>query len=256
MNKQAGTPKKLMTHIVVGYPSIETNRKMISAMADAGVDLIELQIPFSDPIADGKTIHSASQQSLENNITVSDCFAFAREMAALYQKIEFLFMTYYNILFNYGVDSFVSRSKKIGLTGLIVPDIPPEEDNGTYYKACAQHGINPIYVISPTTGTERLKNIKKFTSGFVYCTSRVGTTGAGKKPHQKLKGYIKKAQSILGLPIAIGFGIDGPASAQQIAEFADIIVIGSKVINIVNNSKNNFKKEIYKFLKDVKDVLE
>lgn len=256
MNKKVSSPKKLMTHLVIGYPSIETNRKMISAMADAGVDLIELQIPFSDPIADGKTIHSASQQSLENNTTVSDSFSFAKEMASLYPDIDFLFMTYYNILFNYGVDSFVRRSKKIGLTGLIVPDIPPEEDNGTYFKACMKHRINPIFVISPTTETARLKKIKIFTAGFVYCTSRVGTTGAGKKPHQKLKGYIKSTKSILELPMAIGFGIDSPKSAQQIAEFADIVVIGSKVINIVNNSKNTFEKEIYSFLRDVKDAIE
>ncbi|MDY6967184.1 MAG: tryptophan synthase subunit alpha [Spirochaetota bacterium] len=246
------TNKSLMTHIVLGYPSLEHGKELISAMADAGVDYIELQIPFTDPIADGKTILNANQAALKNNVSVADCFNFAKEMTSSYKTIDFLFMTYYNIVFNTKIEKFIKDSSKAGMYGLIVPDITPEEDREDFFLTCKKYSQHPVYVFSPTTSEKRLRNIKKVASGFTYCTSRVGTTGAGKKPHEHLKNYIIDARKIIDLPIAVGFGIDSASSAKRISEFADIIVIGSKILNIMDESGNRFVNDVYKFLYNIK----
>ncbi len=254
MNIQSNK-KNLMTHIVIGYPSLEANIELIKAMLDAGVDYIELQIPFTDPIADGKTILYANQRALENNISIADCFRFAEDVAGTYSAMDFLFMTYYNIVFNYNAENFIKKAKKAGLYGLIVPDIPPEEDTENFYSNCKKYSMNSVNVFSPTTSDERLRKIKDIASGFVYCTSRVGITGAGKKPHEKLGEYIMRAKKIIELPAAIGFGIDSASKAKTISEFADIIVIGSKVINIMDESRGNFRKNVYNFLYDIKKAI-
>lgn len=247
--------KALMTHIVIGYPSIDANIKIVNTMRDAGVDYIEMQIPFSDPIADGPTILNANQAALKNGVTVAECFDFASGMARSHKDLNFLFMTYYNIVFNAGIPRFIKKSGDAGIYGLIVPDVPPEEDFENYYSTCARSGIHPIAVFSPSTSDARLAAIKSLASGFVYCTSRVGITGAGKNPHQKLERYINRAKMIINLPVAVGFGIDSPSKARAISEFADIIIIGSKIINIIDESGKNFEKNVYKFLYDVKRAI-
>ncbi|MFC1670330.1 tryptophan synthase subunit alpha, partial [Spirochaetota bacterium] len=158
----------------------------------------------------------------------------------------------YNILFNFGVEDFVVRSKKIGLFGLIVPDIPPEEDDGIYFSACINKGINPIVLVSPTTSRLRLKEYINLANGFVYSTSRIGITGAGKNPHKKLESFIGRLKKIINLPVAIGFGIDSPESAKSISKHADIIVIGSIILKIVNENPEKYPDMLYYFLSNVK----
>ncbi|MBN2041988.1 MAG: tryptophan synthase subunit alpha [Spirochaetes bacterium] len=255
MSNSINNNKALMTHIVLGYPNFEANKKLIKVMADAGTDYIEMQIPFSDPIADGPTIVNANQKALISGTSLSDCIKFAGEMAAAFKEINFLFMTYYNIIFSTGISKFINDVKKKNLYGLIVPDIPFDEDKEGFFQECRNNSINPVYVFSPGTTDERLKKIGSVASGFVYCTSRVGITGAGKDPHQKLNSYITNAKKIVNLPVAVGFGIDNAAKAKKIAEFADIIVIGSKVLNIVDEAGRNFQKPAFKFLSDIKKSL-
>jgi tryptophan synthase alpha chain len=247
--------KSLMTHIVLGYPDFSSNRELIKIMAEAGVDYIEMQIPFTDPIADGPTIVNANQKALKQNISVAKCFDFAEEMANSYKNINFLFMSYYNILFNSGIGTFIKRVKRANLYGLIIPDIPFEEDKEELFSTCKKYNLNAVYVISPTTSETRLKRIREVLSGFVYCTSRIGITGADKNPHKKLEQYVIKAKKILDVPIAVGFGIDSSVKANAISQFADIIVIGSKVINIVDKSGNNFQKPVFEFLYDIKKAM-
>ncbi len=247
--------KALMTHIVLGYPDLASNKELIKVMADAGVDYIEMQIPFTDPIADGPTIVNANQKALKQNISVAQCVDFAEEMAASFKNIRFLFMSYYNILFNSGLENFIGQGKKAGLYGLIIPDIPFEEDKEGLYTICRNTGINAVYVISPTTHEKRLRKIRDVSSGFIYCTSRIGITGADKNPHARLEQYVLKAKKILSAPIAVGFGIDSAVKAKTISRFADIVVIGSKVLNIVNEAGSNFQKPVYEFLSDIKKAI-
>ena len=247
--------KSIMTHIVLGYPDFRTNRELIKVMADAGVDYIEMQIPFTDPIADGPTIVNANQMALKHKISIDECFGFAEEIADTYKSINFLFMSYYNILFSAGIESFIKRTLNAKLYGLIIPDIPFEEDNEDFFPTCRNNHMNAIYVISPTTPIERLRQIRDIASGFIYCTSRIGITGANKNPHAKLGDYVRKAKRIIDIPVAVGFGIDSAARAKSIAEFADIVVIGSKVINLVNESGKNFQKPVLKFLGEIKKAI-
>lgn len=246
------TQKKIMTHIVLGYPSLKANLELIKVMSDAGVDYIEMQIPFTDPIADGPTILNANQKALAGKMRVSDCLKFAGEAAVSFKDIGFLFMSYYNIIYNTGIEKFVRSSKEKGLYGLIVPDIPYEEDREGFFPVCRRYGINPVYVFSPGTSEARLKKIRDYVSGFAYCTARVGITGAGKDPHRELLDYVRRAKKILDIPVAVGFGIDSALKAQKIAEAADIIIIGSRILNIVNEAGKDFHKPVFEFLRDVR----
>ena len=247
--------KQLMTHIVVGYPSIEINKKTIAAMCRAGVGYIELQIPFTDPIADGPTIVTANQISLENKTTVAQCFELMEDSIKKFPNIKFLFMSYYNIPFSMGVENFVNRSKEMGVYGAIVPDVPPEEDSENYLSYSKKSGFHQVAVISPTTSNDRLRLLAKNSSGLVYSTSKVGITGKNSSTSSKLSEFVLRAKEIFNLPVAVGFGIDSATKAKEIAQYADIIVIGSKVLKLINENPNDYVKIVEEFLKNIIDSI-
>lgn len=242
----------LMTHIVAGYPSLEASENLIMAMAEAGVSFIEIQIPFSDPVADGATIMQANQQALLQGITPEDCF---KLMGRLTAKIDtpLLFMTYYNIVFRYGVENFCKKAKQAGAYGLIIPDIPyHEEKNDHFLRVCRQNKLHAIQVISPITPERRLKQIAKVASGFVYCVSRTGITGESKKLNPQLQTYIKRIRQYVSLPLALGFGISDRDQVLAANESVDIVVIGSKIINIINSSGDEgYLKNVSSFLAEI-----
>jgi tryptophan synthase alpha chain len=224
-------PILLMTHIVLGYPSFEDSFNIIRAMVDAGVDLMELQIPFSEPIADGPVILAANQKSLSAGTRVSQCLDFAREITRTFD-IPFLFMTYYNILFKYGVEKFVSRMAENGLKGAIVPDLPPEEGKD-YQNAMLRHGLAPIYIYSPTTTPSRMKYINDFAKGFVYCVARKGVTGEATTFSESLGDYLHRCRENTHLPLAVGFGVKDKSDIDFLTGKADVAVIGSETIRLV-----------------------
>ena len=184
----------LMTHIVAGYPDLDTSRALIERMVELGVDIIEIQIPFSDPTADGPTITKACQDALDGGVRVADAFAFMSEVTEEYPATPFLFMSYFNIAFAYrdatagghgvedGVAGFVGASKACGASGLILPDVPPDMTREGYPEACREHGLHPIYVVSPNIGDDRIEAISRESAGFVYATSRTGPTGKAVNP--------------------------------------------------------------------------
>ena len=202
----------LMTHIVLGYPSFEDSFRVIKAMVDAGVDLMELQIPFSEPIADGPVILHANQKSLAEGARVSQCMDFAGKVTKAFD-IPFLFMTYYNILFKYGLDKFVSVMAENGLKGAIVPDLPPEEGSD-YQKAMLKEGLAPIYIYSPTTPPGRMKYIDSHAAGFIYCVARKGVTGEDTSFSHSLTEYLALCRENTSLPLAVGFGVKDKADIE------------------------------------------
>ncbi|MDX9787574.1 MAG: tryptophan synthase subunit alpha [Desulfobacterales bacterium] len=218
----------LMTHIVLGYPSMETSMEIVAAMVDAGVDLIELQIPFSEPIADGPVILRANQIALASGVTVKQCLETAGKMARAFD-IPFLLMTYYNILFKYGVAPFAAVMKANALRGAIVPDLPPEESEA-YLSAMKANGLAPIYIFSPTTALKRMKLIAEVGSGFIYCVARKGVTGAETDFSAGLETYIQQCRSATNLPLALGFGVRQRDEIDFLKGKADIAVIGSEMI--------------------------
>lgn len=222
----------LMTHIVLGYPSFEVSRQLVAAMVAAGVDLIELQIPFSEPIADGPTILQANQLALANGARVRTCLETAGEMTRAFD-IPFLFMTYYNILFKYGVDAFASDMKAQGLRGAIVPDLPPEE-SAEYLAAMAPHDLAPIYIYSPTTAAPRMRTIAAKGRGFIYCVARKGVTGSKTDFTGDLAAYLARCRSATDLPLALGFGVSNRTEIDFLKGKVDIAVIGSQVIRLMD----------------------
>jgi len=216
----------LMTHIVIGYPDLKTSLELVDAMVEAGVDLMELQIPFSEPIADGPVILQANAKALENGITVDACLDFARQVTERH-SIPFLFMTYYNILFRRGVDRFVTDAKAAGIAGAIVPDCPMEE-SAPYVGAMREAGLAPIFIYSPRTPDQRLRELGKAGDGLVYVVARKGVTGSQTEFSDDLAGYLARCRAATDLPLAVGFGLKSQADVNFLVGKADIAVVGTQ----------------------------
>ena len=224
----------LMTHIVLGYPSFDDSLRIIEAMVEAGVDLMELQIPFSEPTADGPVIARANQRALEDGATVAACLDLA-ETAARTFDIPFLIMGYYNVLYQYGLRQFVSAMKDKGLQGAIFPDIPPEEGQ-EYLKTMQEKDLAPIMIFSPTTSAERMRYIDSFAAGFIYCVARKGVTGSDTNFSHELGDYLKKCRENTRLPLALGFGLKERSDIEFLKGKADIAVIGSQTIRVMEEA--------------------
>lgn len=221
----------LMTHLVLGYPSFDLNRQMIEQMVAAGVELIELQIPFSEPTSDGPVILKANDEALKHGVTVAACLDFANAMCASYPQVAFLFMTYYNIVFMYGLDRFVATAQKIGVKGCIVPDLPPEE-GATYIAICRQRAVDAVFIFTPTNTLARLRQLARVSQGFVYCVGRRGVTGTKTNFDQEMSALIQRYQSVTTLPLALGFGIQSKADVDFLVGKVDIAVLGTQILRL------------------------
>ena len=232
--KQRETQKDilLMTHIVLGYPTFEDSFDIIAAMVAAGVDLMELQIPFSAPIADGPVILHANQKALAGGATVQKCLDFSKEISRTFD-IPFLFMSYYNILFKYGVERFASEMALRGLRGAIVPDLPPEEGR-EYLEAMGKNDLAPIFIFSPTTPTARMQYLASFGRGFIYCVARKGVTGIATDFSENLEHYLARCRQATHLPLALGFGVKEKSDIDFLKGKVDIAVIGTQNISLVD----------------------
>jgi tryptophan synthase alpha chain len=228
-----GKGLKLMTHVVAGYPDIETSGRLIEVMAESGADLVEIQVPFSDPLADGPTIAIANQAALESGTTPDQCFQLARQLSKKI-NIPLLFMTYANIPFSMGMERFIRKSKEAGISGFIIPDLPFDADNGEYIDIAKSYGCYPIAVVSPGMSAARLKKIVQSALGFIYTTLRVGITGARRSIDDKGLKFLETLGSYTQLPIAAGFGISSAEMLEPLKTRADAAVIGSHIINLFN----------------------
>lgn len=260
IDKQLATIKKekrlgLMTHLVVGYPSLEITESLVKVMEEAGADFIELQIPFSDPLADGPTIMRACEKALENGIKVKDAFDLAARLTKQV-KIPILFMAYYNTVFKYGTKKFCQDAKKVGISGLIIPDIPLEEEHQEHFiKYCREAGLKNIRIISPASTDDRLKKNAQVANGFIYCTARQGITGTQKGLDPTITIFFKNTRKYFKIPIAVGFGISNKERVETIRSFADIVIIGSAIIDVINKSNpQNLEKNIINFINQLKMV--
>lgn len=223
----------LMTHIVMGYPNFNDGHQIVKSMVDAGVDMMELQIPFSEPIADGPVILRANQSALSSGTTVKRCLEFAKDMANSF-SIPFLVMTYYNILYKYGVEKFVATMAENNIQGAIVPDLPPEEGKA-YLDAMAAHNRSPIFIFSPTTPTKRMEYIASFAKGFIYCVARKGVTGAKTTFSEDIHSYLARCRQATNLPLALGFGVKDKSDIDFLTGKVDIAVIGTQTIRLVED---------------------
>ncbi len=236
----------LMTHIVIGYPSFEDSFRIIEEMVKAGVDLMELQIPFSEPMADGPVILSANQKSLAYGTKVAKCMEFAKKVSKTF-NIPFLFMSYYNILYKYGLKDFTSFMKDAGIHGAIVPDLPHEEACD-YLKAMEACNLNPIMLFSPNTPKDRLKAIASYAKGFIYCVARKGVTGSSTSFSDEFEAYVNRCRKETDLPLAIGFGVKEKRDIDFLRGKADIAIIGTAIIKLIEQKGIEHIKEFIESL--------
>ncbi len=223
--------KALIAYITVGYPSIEATLKVIPLLASSGCDMVELGIPFSDPLADGATIQKASFQALQNGVTPQLCLEVAGQLR---QKVEIplVFMTYFNPVFSYGLEEFCTACTKAGVNGLIIPDLPPEE--GAELEAAAQkQNLDLIYLLAPTSTEERIRLIAERSRGFIYLVSVTGVTGVRDRLPANLEAFVARVRKVATQPLCVGFGISTPEQAKQVAQLADGVIVGSRLIQLM-----------------------
>lgn len=226
--------KALIGYVTAGFPTKAGFETLIPKLETAGLDLLEIGVPFSDPIADGPTIQKASQAALDRGVTLDWVLAATRRLRAKVD-LPFIYMSYCNPIYAMGIDHFFAAAKAAGVDGLIIPDMIPEEA-GDYATAAQKHGLRLIYLASPTTPAVRLKQIGRATRGFLYVVSLTGVTGARRELPADLAGFVKKAKSVSASPVAVGFGISTPAQARQAAQHADGVIVGSALIKAIELS--------------------
>jgi tryptophan synthase alpha chain len=196
---------------------------------------VELGIPFSDPLADGTTIQKASFHALQNGVTPKVCLEMAKELS---QKVEapLVFMTYFNLIFSYGLEEFCDACAKSGIDGLIIPDMPPEE--GLEMEAATQrHGLDLIYLLAPTSTEERIRLVAERSRDFIYLVSVTGVTGARDKMPSELGAFVARVRSVASQPLCVGFGISTPRQAEQVARIADGVIVGSRIIQLMESEE-------------------
>jgi tryptophan synthase alpha chain len=218
-----------MPYAVLGYPTRKASLEVIKTLAEEGADLLELGVPFSDPLADGPTIQAATQKSLENGTTVKDCLAMTRELRANGVDTPALLMGYINPIMAYGMEQFVAEAAEAGVDGFIVPDLPPEEAE-EFEALCEKHALAMVYLLAPTSGRERIKLITKKSQGFVYLVSLLGVTGARADLPPDLADFVKRVRAETDKPLAVGFGIGNGEQAQLVGHIADGVIVGSALV--------------------------
>jgi tryptophan synthase alpha chain len=223
--------KALIAYITVGFPTIEATLKVVPLLADSGADIIELGIPFSDPLADGVTIQKSSFHALNNGVTPQLCLELAGKLSNKV-NIPLVFMTYYNPVFSYGLERFCIASARSGISGLIIPDLPPEE--GSELEAISQRqGLDLIYLLSPTSTDERIKLAAKRSRGFIYLVSVTGVTGVRDQISANLAAFVARVKRVATQPLCVGFGISTPEQAGQVARIADGVIVGSRIVQLM-----------------------
>jgi len=228
--------KALIAYLTVGYPDIEATYKIASILEKEGCDIIELGIPFSDPLADGVTIQRASYQALQQGVTPQVCLEVAHQLRQRI-AIPLVFMTYYNHVLSFGLEAFCQASIKAGIDGLIVPDLPPEE--GAELEAITNKlKLDLIYLLAPTSTEERISIVAKRSRGFIYLVSLTGVTGARETLPPKLEDFVKRARQKAKQPLCVGFGISTPEQAKRVAKVADGIIVGSHFIHLIEEDAN------------------
>ena len=247
--------RALIMYLTVGYPTREAALELVPAIVEAGADMIELGVPFSDPLADGATVQRATQIALQNGVGVGYCLQTVRELRAMGLEAPFLFMGYYNPMLQYGLERFCVEAADAGLDGLIVPDLPPEE-SGPLHALCRDHGIDLIFLLAPTSTDDRIGEVAELASGFIYCVSLTGITGARAELPPELPQFLARARAATRMPLAVGFGISQPAHARQVAQLADGVVIGSALLNIVEATADRGTAEVRAFVAAMREAVD
>lgn len=244
--------KAFIPFITCGDPSLEITEQLVYAMEEAGADLIELGIPFSDPTAEGPVIQEANVRALSGGVTTDKVFDM---VAKIRQKtaIPMVFMTYANVVFSYGTEHFIKKAAEVGMDGLILPDVPFEEKE-EFDTVCKQYGLDLISLIAPTSH-ERITQIAKEANGFVYCVSSLGVTGTRTQITTDIGGMVKLVKAVKDIPCAVGFGISTPEQAKKMAAQSDSAIVGSAIVKLCAAHGENCVPYVKEYVKSMKDAV-
>jgi len=241
----------LIAYLTVGYPDIETTLKMVPLLAGSGCDIVELGIPFSDPLADGPTIQRASFQALRKGTTPELCLEAARKLSAQVD-IPLVFMTYFNPVHRYGLDAFCRDCAQAGVSGLIVPDLPPEE-GAELEGVSVKRDIDLIYLLAPTSTDGRIDLVAARSRGFIYLVSVTGVTGTRDGLPDDLEAFVARVRQRASQPLCVGFGISSAAAARRVSAVADGVIVGSRLIQLLET--NDPASEVQSFIRSLKDAV-
>ncbi|MCL1880799.1 MAG: tryptophan synthase subunit alpha [Oscillospiraceae bacterium] len=250
-NAFTGDQKAFIGFLTAGDPSLDKTVKLILEMEKAGVDLIEIGIPFSDPVAEGPVIEAANVRALEKGATVNDVFEIVKKVRAV-SEIPLVLLTYLNPVYFYGYESFFSECKACGVDGIIIPDLPYEESHEVS-GVCEKYGIHLISLITPTS-EQRIEMIAKESKGFLYLVSSLGVTGVRDEIETALKPKIDAIRKVTDTPVAIGFGISRPEQVAELSKYADGIIVGSAIVGLIEKHGDDACKYVYDYVKSIKEV--
>lgn len=244
--------KAFITYLMAGDPDLETSAKYILTAQEAGADLIEIGIPFSDPIAEGEVIQTAALRALQAGTRLDGVFAMIESIRDQI-RIPLVFMTYLNPVYVYGYEPFFARCADIGVSGLIIPDLPWEEQKEAK-EAAARHGIEIITLVAPTS-VDRTAEIARNAQGFIYLVSSMGVTGMRQEIDTNLEAIVEKIRQVSDIPVAIGFGISTPEQAGHVAALADGVIVGSAIVDIIGQHGGNAQAPLHEFISALKHTI-
>lgn len=226
-----------VAYLCAGDPDFDTSLAACRAVIEAGADILELGVPFSDPLADGLTNQLAAQRALDGGMTAARVFELVRRIRAISQ-VPIVFYTYYNLVFSNGVDAYIAAAKAAGVDGMLTLDLPPEEA-GEFLAACAKHDMKTVFIVAPTTPAARRPVIGAVATGFIYYVSREGVTGVRDQVAANIPEAVAAIKRHTALPVVVGFGISTRAQVRQVAQAADGVVVGSALVNVIKAGLDN-----------------
>lgn len=246
----------LVVFITAGDPNLEATEKLIPALAEAGADIIEVGIPFSDPLADGPTIQASTFRALQQGVTPARVLETIARVRAR-TDVPLVTMTYFNPVWQMGVERFARQAVQAGVDGVIMTDMPPDEAD-EWHSAARQHGLDTIFLIAPTSTPERMRHVAQMSSGFVYCVSRTGVTGARDDLPEEVPQMLKAMRALTDLPLCVGFGISRPEHVRAVCRIADGAVVGSAVVSLIAQETVKTKQvlldSVCRFVQELKDA--
>ncbi len=241
--------KAFIPYIMAGDPDIDKTMERVLMLEECGADIIELGVPFSDPVADGPTIQRAAERALKAGVSLKKMLTFMTELRKRSQ-VPIIFMTYYNPIYKYGEEAFVDDAAKAGVDGFIIPDLPPEEA-GSLIKSCRAQGLDTIFLVAPTSTEERMKSIVSASRGFIYYVSMTGITGTKLSLEDHFSNHVGRLKEMTGKPVAVGFGISTPDDARRMAAVADGVIVGSVIVKKFHEDPGNARE----FIKKIREAV-
>jgi len=232
--------KAFIPYIMTGDPSLKKTEELVLLLEDCGADIIELGVPFTDPLADGPTIQMAAERAVRRGVTLRKVLAVVRRLRKK-TSVPIVLMTYFNPVFKYGLEAFVDDASGAGVDGLIVPDLPPDEA-GDLIRFARARDVSTVFLLAPTSTDERIGLVSRASTGFIYYVSITGITGAALSMDGAMKGMIKKIKSVSGKPVAVGFGVKSPEDAEAVAGISDGVIVGSSIVKMITDNDKGLER--------------